>query len=419
MSKEWESKKVSDFGEIITGSTPSTKISNYWNGDVPFYSPADFDGNTYCDNTERTITIKGLNTGREIRKDSVMFTCIGSIGKMAINRKKGITNQQINTIIINEEEYDYKFIYYLLLNNRERFISYAPMTTIQIVNKSDFGQFEFLTPPKPQQTKIAKILTTIDNVIEKTEEAIAKYEAIKQGMMHDLFTRGIGEDGQLRPTFEEAPELYKESALGWIPKEWEVKRFESITLKITDRDHFTPTYFEHGIPIISPKDFGYNDRISFAKCKYISKEAHTHNRKKTDLEIGDLVFTRIGAALGKVCIVEDWMPEFSILHSAAMIRPNNKIISSSYMMYFMKSSFFQSQIAKEIQSIGVPDLGLDKINMFKMFYPKKKEEQKQISNRIEKIDSLIMNEMEILSKQTQLKKGLMQDLLTGKVSVTP
>ena len=62
----------------------------------------------------------------------------------------------------------------------------------------------------------------MDNLIEKTEALIAKYQAIKQGMMHDLFTRGVDEHGHLRPTHDEAPELYKQSELGWIPKEWEV-----------------------------------------------------------------------------------------------------------------------------------------------------------------------------------------------------
>ncbi len=78
-----------------------------------------------------------------------------------------------------------------------------------------------------QQKKSARILTTVDNLIEQTEALIAKYQSIKQGMMHDLFTRGVDSAGKLRPAYEEAPQQYKDSPLGWIPKEWEVGELES------------------------------------------------------------------------------------------------------------------------------------------------------------------------------------------------
>jgi type I restriction enzyme S subunit len=86
-------------------------------------------------------------------------------------------------------------------------------------------RINFTAPPFPVQRKIARILSTIDGQIEKTEAIIAKYQAIKQGMLQDLFTRGIDvRTGQLRPRYEDAPALYKESALGMIPREWEVKK---------------------------------------------------------------------------------------------------------------------------------------------------------------------------------------------------
>jgi type I restriction enzyme S subunit len=90
------------------------------------------------------------------------------------------------------------------------------------LNYQQLRSFEIPWPTPFERVKIAKILTTVDNLVEKTEALIAKYQAIKQGMMHDLFTRGVDEHGQLRPPYEEAPEVYKESELGWVPREWEV-----------------------------------------------------------------------------------------------------------------------------------------------------------------------------------------------------
>lgn len=273
-------------------------------------------------------------------------------------------------------------------------------------------------PPLPQQKKIAKILSTCDAVIEKTEAAIAKYKDIKQGMMHDLFTRGIDlSTGKLRPTPEQAPDLYEDSELGKIPKDWRVDVFENLCPKVADRDHFTPTYFDTGVPIISPKDFDENHNISFEKCKFISNEAHLKNCKKTDLRTDDLVFTRIGAGLGKVAIVESWMPEFSILHSSCMIRTFERALNSKYLMYFIKGELLQKQISIEVQSIGVPDLGLDKIRLFKCLHPVNLKEQELISKRLSTIDDKIFIEQSTKAKFEKIKSGLMQDLLTGKVEV--
>ena len=288
------------------------------------------------------------------------------------------------------------------------------------VPASFFNEHLIYIPSSPHQCKIARILTTVDNIIEKTESAREKYKAIKQGMMHDLFTRGIEvKTGKLSPSYENAPELYKETELGMIPKEWSVDVFQDITIKIADRDHFTPKYIDHGIPIISPKDFDINEKIDFSNCMYITEEAHNKNRLKTDLTINDLVFTIIGALSGKVCIVEKWMPEFSILHSSCMIRSDKNKVLPHYLLYFIKSTFLQIQMGQEIQSIGVPDLGLDKINAFKISYPNSMVEQKLLTNKIEIVFDMIEKEQTYLNKLKLIKQALMQDLLTGKVRVKP
>lgn len=273
-----------------------------------------------------------------------------------------------------------------------------------------------------EQRKIAKIVRAVDAMIEKTENAIEKYKAIKQGMMHDLFTRGLDENSKLRPRCEDAPHLYENKPpFGFLPKEWEVVKLGDVTDKIADRDHYTPKYCDYGIPMISPKNFDEDEKISFDKCSYVSLEEHQRNMEKTDLKEGDLVFTRIGALLGKVSIIEKWMPPFSILHSACMIRANADFLSSEYLCFFIKSPFFQNQILSEIQSIGVPDLGLEKIKSFKVIRPKTTDEQKNIALRITAIEHALVAEQKDLVKNKKLKLGLMQALLTGRkrVKITP
>jgi len=203
--------------------------------------------------------------------------------------------------------------------------------------------------------------------------------------------------------------------------DWSVLRFKETAEKISDRDHFTPTYVSNGIPIISPKDFDSNERIQFGKCKFITLEAHEKNRKKTDLETDDIVFTRIGAGLGKSCLVTKEMPEFSILHSAAMIRVQKEKVKPKYFLYYLKSELLQRQIGVEIQSIGVPDLGLDKINDFKILLPPSDQQQK-IAKILTTIDQLIEKTQALIDKHTAIKQGMMTgffaqgiDLATGQL----
>ena len=313
---------------------------------------------------------------------------------------------------------DSKYLFYFLDNRFSWIQNQRTGTGVPHVPKN-LDKILWIKYPEEisEQRQISHILSTCDAVIEKTQAAIAKYKAIKQGMLHDLFTRGVDiTTGKLRPKYEDAPALYKESKLGMVPKEWEVETFEETTLKIADRDHFTPIYVDSGVAIISPKDFDENEEISFSECKYITYEAHLKNAEKTDLKTGDLVFTRIGALLGKVCMVEEWMPEFSILHSACMIRVNPKSMDGNFYLQFIKSYFFQGQIKMEIQSIGVPDLGLDKIKSFLVFRPSLIE-QRVIGAKLISIDRSIKYEKIILNKLQQLKAGLMADLLSGKKRV--
>ena len=130
-------------------------------------------------------------------------------------------------ILTAKEQVDPKFILYAILSDdiAAQIEAHVVGSNYPALNSRDVRRLLVLKPPYPEQRKIARILTTVDNLIEKTEALIAKYQAIKQGMMHDLFTRGVDENGHLRPTYEEAPDLYKPSELGWIPKEWEVERF--------------------------------------------------------------------------------------------------------------------------------------------------------------------------------------------------
>ena len=272
------------------------------------------------------------------------------------------------------------------------------------------------TPPIAEQSKIAEVLSTADRAIEETEALIAKQQRIKTGLMQDLLTRGIDEHGNLR---SEQTHKFKDSPLGRIPVEWDVKLLEAITEKIADRDHTTPKYIQHGVLIISPTAFCDDEGINFSKCSRISRRAHLLNSQKTDCRRGDLILHRIGAGLGRVRVVLDSHPEYSILHSLALIRPDGVNSETSYLKWAFRSFDVQKQMGLGTQSIGVPDLGLEKIGSLRFKIPTTLGEQCRISAILNvsqsQIDNLLMNRKKLI----KIKTALMQDLLTGKVPITP
>ncbi len=144
-NQAWQRVKVKDFGIIITGSTPLTQISEYWNGTISWITPTDINDNKDIFNSERKITQKGLDTIRMIPKNSVLVTCIASIGKNAILRVNGACNQQINAIIPNKD-FNADFIYYLMENNKQYLLGKAGVTATYIMSKQVFEEIDFFVP---------------------------------------------------------------------------------------------------------------------------------------------------------------------------------------------------------------------------------------------------------------------------------
>lgn len=182
---DWNEILLGKVGEVITGKTPSTSIAEYWNGDILFTTPTDMnDSIKYLTETERKVTSKGIK--RVLPEGTIMFTCIASIGKMALSKLPCITNQQINSIIVNEK-YNNEFIYYHLQYIKPKIIASQANTTVPIVNKSDFSAISLQIPNLAEQTKIANFLSAMDDKISAKKAELDKLKTWKQGLLQQMF----------------------------------------------------------------------------------------------------------------------------------------------------------------------------------------------------------------------------------------
>ncbi len=185
--EDWQVVKVSEIGEVVTGTTPPTKNKNFWGGEIPFVTPSDFKGRRYVTVTERTVTSEGADKAKIIPRDSVMVVCIASVGEVAMASTNCITNQQINSIVC-KPDVDPHYVYYALLFKKDQLKAWAGVTTTPIVKKSLFEKFPIPLPPPREQRKIAEILITTDRKLELLRQKKERLQLIKKGLMNELLT---------------------------------------------------------------------------------------------------------------------------------------------------------------------------------------------------------------------------------------
>ena len=277
-------------------------------------------------------------------------------------------------------------------------------------------------PPLPQQRKIARILTTLDNVITQTEALIAKYQAIKQGLMHDLFTRGVDATGKLRPPQSEAPELYKQSELGWIPKEWGTSTLESLLADVPYPMRSGPfgssllkaDLVEQGIPYlgidnIHPEHFCPEFR------RFVSPSQFQQLQRYAVRE-GDVVITIMGT-VGRCCVIPDGIGNaLSSKHIWTMSVAQDRYLPVLLCWQLNHSPWVLSTFRGKSQGGIMDSISSTTLKTLLLPHPPIGE-QREIARRYESGTNEITLQELALGKFKLQKNGLMQDLLTGKVRV--
>lgn len=299
-----------------------------------------------------------------------------------------------------------KFLYYLVLFSSERIGNYGYDRHLKHLK-----EFRIKYPQdKVQQRKIASILSTIDSVIEKTQSAIDKYKAIKQGMLHDLFTRGIDiKTGKLRPKYEDAPELYKPSKLGWIPVEWNIDIIEKCGEIVTGSTPSTirSDYYGDEFLFVSPSDIQEGIFISNTE-KRLTRKGFDICRQLPERTICAVC---IGSTIGKIAL---------LIKEGCTNQQINSVIcfnrELSFYYFYAMLYYNEKQFRKETGLQAVPIV--NKHNFSKFVLPIiEKNEAIEISSRLKTIDNKLHIEQISLYKLQMLKSGLMSDLLSGKKPV--
>lgn len=366
--EDWKLDYIKNIAKITTGAKNTE--DNVKNGKYPFFV--------------RSQTVERINS-YSFDGEGVLTAGDGDIGKIFhyINGKFDY-HQRVYLISNFSTSKVVGYYFYLVFSNnfRDRALQMTAKSSVDSVRREMIAEMLIPLPPKPEQLAIATALSDVDALITATEKLIAKKKAIKQGAMQELLKPKDG---------------------------WEEKSLGEIAV-IKDGTHQTPKYVIRGIPFYSVENVTSND---FEHTKFITLEEHLFLTKNYKIEKGDILMTRIGS-IG-VCKYVNWDVNASFYVSLALLKVK-KGVSALFLSHYSEHEDFKKEIDTHSLHFAYPKkINLGQISKVKLYIPTSLKEQEQIATILSDMDAEISLLEQKLEKQKQIKEGMMQNLLTGKI----
>ncbi len=290
------------------------------------------------------------------------------------------------------------------------------------LTQAELRRIEVQSPGEPERARIAEVLDTLDTTIRQTEAIIAKLKQVKQGLLHDLLTRGIDANGELRPPQSEAPHLYKDSPLGWIPVNCMVSpailQCDVITKGTTPA---TDAMWQgnEGVRFLRVDNLSFDGQFDFNASNFrIGDATHRGALARSRCVPGDVLTNIVGPPLGKLGLVTEELGEVNVNQAIALFRPK-KELNCRFLLLWLGSSISQVWLrSRAKQTSGQVNLTLALCQELPVpVLPL--AEQKAVVGLSDAAHERIESEVRELAKLNAVKAGLMDDLLTGRVRVTP
>lgn len=406
----WSYHRLDEVGEIISGGTPDSSNTEYWNGEILWAVPTDITKlkTNYITDTERKITKTGLekSSAHILPTGTILITSRATIGECAITTKPISTNQGFQNLKCNTK-YDNHFVFYSIKHNKNKLVQLASGSTFQEITKRQIGKILILIPDSlSEQSIIAQALSNIDELIEKLDNNITKKKNIKQGTMQELLTgkRRLSGFGKKRGT--------EQNSLNIIPEEWQITGVFDICRDIFLGLTTTVDYVESdGVPLIRANNIS-EGKLSFKNIRCISKKQHEFLTRFHKPKQGDVLVTKSGS-LG-ICAIVDSSQEFSIYESIIVLQPNHDLLDSKFLLYFLRKNEVQNKLKSDTVGSTVGHINLTDFRKLKIPLPSFPE-QSAISEVLSNMDAEIEELEKKRDKYIMIKNGMMQKLLTGEI----
>lgn len=411
-------------GEVIAfhtgGGTPSRQVPSYWGGGIPWASVKDFtDDAEQISATQETISQKGLNASASnlIPPGTPLVCTRMAVGRAAMPTVPMAINQDVKALYPAP---GVTSAYLLsLLQYTQRFAEAQSIgSTVKGIRIQDYLAIPVPQAPEVEQPKIAEILATLNTAIHQTEAIVEKLKQVKQGLLHDLLTRGVDSNGELRPSHEQAPHLYQESRLGWIPKDWTLRTVASLgeikSGSTPSRGKADRYFHPEGTPWVKTLDL--NEDVIFKTDECITGAA-LRESSCSILPVGSVLIAMYGGweQIGRTAMLG--VPS-ATNQAISTVTINDPEVVPEYVLRALQHG---RPRWKRVAASTRKDPNITKMDVetFELPMPSTRTEQEAIVTRFRALLNRLAIEQLELHKRQEEKAGAMDDLLTGRVRVTP
>lgn len=393
---DWEQRKLGEMADIVGGGTPSTSNDDYWDGDIDWYAPAEIADQIYVSSSERKITQQGYENSpaKMLPVGTVLFTSRAGIGKTAILRKEGCTNQGFQSIVPHENMLDSYFIF----SRTEELKRYGETTgagsTFVEVSGKQMASMELMMPKTVEEQKaIGLYFQNLDHLITLHQRKCEQTKILKKYMLQKMFPQNG----------EKVPEI----RFSGFTDDWEQRKFGDIAQS-----------FEYGLNAPAKEYDGTNKYLRITDIDDVSRKFNTDNLTSPDIELstaknyrlldGDILFARTGASVGKSFIYRD--ADGIVYFAGFLIRAR---IKAGYDVEFVFQNTLCESYGKYIQITsqrsGQPGVNAKEYSDYVFNLPTY-DEQKKIGNFLHQIDNLITLHQRKCDELQKIKKFMLQNM---------
>lgn len=409
----WTQRRVADLVRIVSGGTPDRDESSYWrDGNIPWITPTDLTANDgkYIRAGAEHISENGLahSNATLAPVGSIIFSTRGTVGNLAIAGVPLTSNQSCEVLIPNEGEVCSEFLYYLLKYGMFAFHRLAGGTTFGAITRQEIGRVHLALPEKNEQDAIARILNAVDTVIEGARARAAQASEFKRALTQEVFSEGIRKEKR------------KKTAIGLIPESWEVKAVGAVVSEF-EYGLSLPMSLKGDTPILRMGNIQRGD-VVLGDLKYVTLPQRLLDRYM--VRRGDVLFNRTNSQehVGKIGIYRSDEP--AVFASYLIRLHTDKSQIDSYFLGQLLNSYMAQCRIKRYATPGVQQVNINAKNLSRVLIPvpmgkEGLEEQQKIALLLEKADKHVRSYDSVLKALEQLKKSLMDDLLTGTVRADP
>jgi type I restriction enzyme S subunit len=406
---EWNVSKIKHLFSIVSGSTPDSDNEEYWDGDIPWITPADMSDFGVINRGERSITKKGYNAcgATLLPLNSIVLSTRAPIGKINITESVLCTNQGCKSLV--NTHINTRYYYYLLFAGQEELIKQGRGTTFLELGITDLGNIRTILPPLPRQQVIASFLDAqcekIDGIITAMEQQIEVLKQYKTSLITETVTKGLDKSAPM-----------KDSGIEWIgkiPAHWKIEpvkynlKSNEKTLKETTESDYIMRYVD-----ISSVNFD-NGITAYEEISF----ENAPSRARRIVKKGDTIISTVRTYLKAIARISD-DKDVIVSTGFAVLSPRGN--DPAFIEYFCKSDGFCSEIEKFSYGIAYPAINESVLINIKMLVPPISE-QKVIAAYLEakcaEMTAIISEKQKSIETMKSYKKSLIYEYVTGKKRV--